>query len=135
MNAEACAAGQAAGRALSLYEAIEDALGGDGSEGRAVSAGLTTGVPAGRRPGSATAAMPAGRPPPSVTDELSLREQEVAALVARGLTNRQIAAELVIAVGTASNHVKHILARLGLESRVQIAAWAIEHGLHRPSDA
>jgi len=35
----------------------------------------------------------------------------------------------VIAPGTASNHVKHILARLGLDSRVQIAAWAVEHGL------
>jgi DNA-binding CsgD family transcriptional regulator/tetratricopeptide (TPR) repeat protein len=63
--------------------------------------------------------------------QLTQRELEVAALVARGLTNRQIAAELVIADGTATNHVKHILARLGLESRVQIAAWAIEHGLHR----
>jgi non-specific serine/threonine protein kinase len=53
----------------------------------------------------------------------------VAALVARGLTNRQIAAALVITEGTAANHVKHILARLDLDSRVQVAAWAIEHGL------
>ena len=60
---------------------------------------------------------------------LTQREREVAALVVRGLTNRQIAAELVITEGTAANHVKHILARLGVESRVQIAAWAIEHGL------
>jgi DNA-binding CsgD family transcriptional regulator len=61
---------------------------------------------------------------------LSPREVEVAALVARGLTNRQIAAELVITEGTAANHVKHILARLVLDSRVQIATWAIERGLH-----
>ena len=62
---------------------------------------------------------------------LSPRELEVAALVARGMTNRQIAAELAITEGTAANHVKHILARLVLDSRVQIATWAIERGLHR----
>ena len=56
----------------------------------------------------------------------------MAALVARGLTNRQIADELVITEGTAANHVKHILARLVLDSRVQIATWAIERGLHCP---
>jgi predicted ATPase/DNA-binding CsgD family transcriptional regulator len=66
---------------------------------------------------------------------LTRREREVAVLVARGFTNRQIATELVIAEGTAANHVKHILARLGVDSRVQVAAWAVEHGLHPPSSA
>jgi non-specific serine/threonine protein kinase len=66
---------------------------------------------------------------------LTPRELQVAGLVARGLTNRQIAAELVITEGTAANHVKHILARLVLDSRVQIAAWAIERGLHHPCSA
>jgi DNA-binding NarL/FixJ family response regulator len=66
---------------------------------------------------------------------LSPRELEVAALVARGMTNRQIAEELVITEGTAANHVKHILARLVFDSRVQIAAWAVERGLHRASSA
>lgn len=61
---------------------------------------------------------------------LSPRELEVAALVARGMTNRQIANELIITEGTAANHVKHILARLTLDSRVQIAAWAVERRLH-----
>jgi DNA-binding CsgD family transcriptional regulator len=41
----------------------------------------------------------------------------------------------VITEGTATNQVKHILARLGLDSRVQIAAWAIERGLHQRSPA
>ena len=49
--------------------------------------------------------------------------------MARGLSNRQIAAELVIAEATATVHVKHILAKLGFESRTQIAAWATRHGL------
>jgi predicted ATPase/DNA-binding CsgD family transcriptional regulator len=67
------------------------------------------------------------------TDPLTPREHEVAVLVSRGLTNRQIAAELVIAEGTAANHVKHILTRHGFDSRVQIAAWVAGHDLHRPA--
>jgi non-specific serine/threonine protein kinase len=60
-------------------------------------------------------------------DVLSAREREVAALVARGMTNPQIARELVIGDRTAQSHVASILAKLGLSSRVQIAAWVIEH--------
>jgi len=63
---------------------------------------------------------------------LSGREAEVAALVARGLTNRQIAAELVIAERTAGSHVAHILDKLGFTTRAQIAAWAVERGLAGP---
>jgi DNA-binding CsgD family transcriptional regulator len=56
---------------------------------------------------------------------LTAREQEVAALVARGMSNREIAQALVITEGTAEVHVKHILSKLGLRSRYQIAvAWA-----------
>jgi predicted ATPase/DNA-binding NarL/FixJ family response regulator len=61
---------------------------------------------------------------------LTPRETEVAVLVARGLANREIAAELVIAEGTAANHVHHILTKLGVHSRKQIARWAAERGLH-----
>jgi predicted ATPase/class 3 adenylate cyclase/DNA-binding CsgD family transcriptional regulator len=60
---------------------------------------------------------------------LTRREQEVAALIARGLTNRQIAEALVITEGTAANHVVHILNKLSYGSRAQVAAWAVEHGL------
>jgi predicted ATPase/DNA-binding SARP family transcriptional activator/DNA-binding CsgD family transcriptional regulator len=56
-------------------------------------------------------------------DELTLREREVAALVARGLTNRQIAGELSISERTAGNHVASILRKLGLRSRARIATW------------
>lgn len=65
------------------------------------------------------------------TDELDLtpREREVAALLARGLTNRQIGIALVITEGTARLHVKHILQKLGFSSRAQVAAWAVERGL------
>jgi DNA-binding CsgD family transcriptional regulator/tetratricopeptide (TPR) repeat protein len=56
-------------------------------------------------------------------DALSAREGEVAVLVAEGLTNRQIAARLVISERTAQNHVQHILTKLGFTTRSQIAAW------------
>jgi DNA-binding NarL/FixJ family response regulator len=67
---------------------------------------------------------------PSVYNEsmgnLTPREQEVAALVARGFTNRQISTVLGISERTAGNHVAKILKKLGLRSRSQIASWAIE---------
>jgi non-specific serine/threonine protein kinase len=56
---------------------------------------------------------------------LTAREQMVATLVALGRTNRQIAEELVIAEGTAERHVGNILAKLDVDSRSQIAAWAV----------
>src|SRR4051794_16585942 len=74
-------------------------------------------------------------PPPRDSDplgRLSTREQEVAALVARGLTNEQIAERLVLVPGTAANHVQHILHKLGLTRRAQIAAWAVRYGLWAP---
>jgi len=63
-------------------------------------------------------------------DLLTPREQEVAALVARGLMNREIASQLTVTERTAETHVQNILNKLGLSSRAQIAAWAVEHGLH-----
>ncbi|HEX8917264.1 MAG TPA: tetratricopeptide repeat protein [Chloroflexota bacterium] len=61
--------------------------------------------------------------------DLTVRERDVVALVAQGLTNRQIGARLFITAGTAGLHVKHILQKLGFTSRAQIAAWAVEQGL------
>jgi DNA-binding NarL/FixJ family response regulator len=58
---------------------------------------------------------------------LTPREREVAALVARGLTNRRVSAELSISERTAANHVAKILRKLGLSSRTQIASWAAQH--------
>jgi predicted ATPase/DNA-binding CsgD family transcriptional regulator len=60
---------------------------------------------------------------------LTKREREVAALIARGLSNREVGEALVIAEGTAANHVEHILGKLGFGSRAQVAAWAVERGL------
>jgi DNA-binding NarL/FixJ family response regulator len=60
---------------------------------------------------------------------LTSRERQVAALVARGQSNRAIASQLVISEGTAERHVGNIFAKLGLGSRAQLAVWAVEHGL------
>jgi DNA-binding NarL/FixJ family response regulator len=69
----------------------------------------------------------------TVSDTLSEREREVAILVARGLTNRQIADELIITRKTAESHVSHVLNKLGFVSRVQIATWGLRHGLTGPT--
>jgi non-specific serine/threonine protein kinase len=61
---------------------------------------------------------------------LSRREREVLALVAEGLTNRQIAERLVISPVTARNHVSSILTKLGMENRTQAAAWLASGGAH-----
>jgi non-specific serine/threonine protein kinase len=65
---------------------------------------------------------------------LTRREEEIAALVAQGLTNRQIASELSISEHTAATHVARILRKLDLHSRSQLTAWVTERSL-RSSDA
>jgi DNA-binding NarL/FixJ family response regulator len=72
------------------------------------------------------------RPAPAVTAtafELSARELEVARLVAGGLSNPAIASALFISVPTVKTHVSHILTKLGLDSRVQLASWVAGHDL------
>ncbi|MGH3659237.1 MAG: response regulator transcription factor [Micromonosporaceae bacterium] len=60
---------------------------------------------------------------PQPWSPLTLREFEVARLVARGLTNREIAEELRITARTAGSHLEHIRAKLGAGRRSEIAAW------------
>ena len=68
----------------------------------------------------------AWRPTSAVRSPLSPRELEVARLVARGLTNKQIGEALYVSERTAENHVQHILVKLGFSSRSQIAVWSSE---------
>ncbi|MDR2985142.1 MAG: response regulator transcription factor [Nocardiopsaceae bacterium] len=69
---------------------------------------------------------------PAQLSALTGREVEVLQLVARGFTNGDIAGELVISEATVKTHMNHLLARLGLESRVQLVMTAYETGLVRP---
>jgi non-specific serine/threonine protein kinase len=77
-------------------------------------------------------ARPADTHPMAVNDGatalLSPREREVAALVAQGRSNREIGAALTITARTADTHVGHILTKLDVHTRAQIAAWVVEHG-------
>jgi len=67
--------------------------------------------------------------PAAPTDVLSRRESEVLRLVAEGLTNKEIAARLVLSEHTVHRHVANILVKLGLSSRAAAAAYAAKHGL------
>jgi len=73
----------------------------------------------------------ASSPRTSLADwpQLTPRQTDVARLLARGFSNRQIAAALIIEERTVHSHVYRVLGKLGLSSRAQVAAWAVAHGL------
>jgi len=77
----------------------------------------------GPRPGEAPASAPS--PPGDLTE----RELEVVALVARGLSNREIAGTFVLSEKTVKTHIGHILAKLELKDRTQLAIYALKNGL------
>ena len=92
-----------AGRGLGAADAIAEAL-----------ATAPQGAPDGLRIGA---------------DALSTRERQVAVLVGYGYTNRRIAARLIVSEATVATHVRHVLAKLQLTTRAQVAVWATRHGL------
>ena len=83
------------------------------------------------------AAVSGGTPPrqvhssalPEELQELTEREREVLEQIARGLTNREIAEQMVISEKTVKTHVSNLLEKLGLDDRTRAAIWALKHGL------
>ena len=102
------AAEQAAGRQLSLEQAVEYAR---------------------SLPLRATARVTPRKP-----DQLTLREREVAALIGQGKSNGEIAADLVVSKRTVESHVAKVLSKQGFTTRAQIVRWAIETGLVKSAE-
>jgi DNA-binding NarL/FixJ family response regulator len=113
----------AEGKRLSTHQAVRYAL-ASARPAAAESAASEAGRPvlaSGAVNGSSRAA--AGSAASSV---LTAREWQIADLIARGLSNRGIAEELVISPATAARHVANIMAKLAVSSRAQVAAWTAE---------
>ena len=102
LGGEAYAAAWASGQTLSVDDVIDDAA-------------------------RSAEPSPATAPVGEQLAILTPREREVATRIAQGLSNRQIAEELVIAERTVTNHVEHIFDKLGFRSRAQVATWITEH--------
>jgi DNA-binding CsgD family transcriptional regulator len=110
---------------------------------RAIVAELAATLPDDLREGFQTralAAIPAPRPPSAsraaaaAYGGLTTRERQVAALIGRGLSNAQIAEQLVVSERTVESHTGHIRDKLGFTSRAQLAAWAVDRGLARQTE-
>lgn len=73
--------------------------------------------------------VPAPSPSASAAGKLTPREVQILKLVAAGATNKEIGGKLFLAENTVKNHLKHILAKLGVENRTQAVAWAVQEGV------
>ncbi len=136
LGAAAAAALFAAGREMTAEQAAEYALApqarrSSGHGHAAPSGSAESGEPAWTDPALLAAVSPRhdadGSHLARAASPLTAREYEIVLLIARGLTNKQIAGELVISPKTAARHVANILSKLGFTSRTQVASWASRH--------
>lgn len=115
-----------------VYHAVEHQIEGSSVGGLDLSGSLRSVLAYsvfGLRGGSAVELPPEPTPTP-----LTRREEEVVVLVARGLSNREVADELVLSERTVEAHLDHVRSKLGLRSRTHIAAWAVEQRLTAAAD-
>jgi DNA-binding NarL/FixJ family response regulator len=78
---------------------------------------------------------PSTRTVPAAVETLSAREREILVGLARGRTNRELAAELIVSEATVKTHVSNLLTKLGVRSRVQAVVIAYESGVVRPGES
>ena len=119
LGTSAAAALFAEGREVTAEDAVGFALGPDQDQPGPTAA--AAGEPAWTDPARSAHRGPGAQTP------LTPREHEIVRLIAQGLSNREIADELVISPATAARHVANILAKLGFSSRTQVASWATRH--------
>ena len=105
-----------------IRDALERVTQGQAVIDPAVQQHLLAVIAAGQDGQSGTAA-------PSLPDGLTTREAEVLALIARGLSNGEIAAQLVVSEATVKSHINHLFAKTNVRDRAQAVAYAYEHGL------
>lgn len=105
-----------------LVEAVRAAAAGDALVSPSITVRLLGQLAAGQSRADARAEAAA-------TQELSARELEIAAAIARGRTNEEIAADLFISLSTVKTHARNISAKIGARNRVEIAAWAWRGGV------
>ncbi|HSJ99291.1 MAG TPA: response regulator, partial [Myxococcota bacterium] len=108
-----------------LVPALEAALKGNNVVARELVGSLA------RLVGGTSVPAPAAPRPPAPFAELTPREREILECIADGMSNKMIARALDITDGTVKLHVKAILRKLGMRSRVEVAVAAVEHGLGR----
>jgi ATP/maltotriose-dependent transcriptional regulator MalT len=138
LGASASAALFAEGREMSTEDAVAYALGSQqeipgpgtrtgGEPAWADPARLAASPGPQHDPGASRPLAGASHPLTGASHPLTPREHEIVLLIAQGLSNREIADELVISPATAARHVANILAKLGFSSRTQVASWATRH--------
>jgi len=103
-----------------IRDALERVMRGQAVIDPAVQQHVLEVIAAGRDGQGAAAQLPGG---------LTTREAEVLALIARGLSNAEIAAQLVVSEATVKSHINHLFAKTGVRDRAQAVAYAYEHGL------
>ncbi|MFB8140607.1 response regulator [Streptomyces parvus] len=113
-----------------LIEGVRAAMAGDMLISPQITVRLLQNLAPAARPAPSSAPAPVASAPPS---PLTAREQEIARLVAEGLTNAEIGERLFITAGTAKTHIANVQAKLKVRNRVGIAAWSWENGLAGPA--
>lgn len=115
LDEESLQAARAEGRTLTLQQVVDVVFTAD------------------QPPRSEAVATPVAPPIGNGKNGLSAREAQVAALLAQGKSNREIAEQLVVGVKSVETYVTRILNKLGLSSRLQVALWAVEQGVGAPT--